>query len=326
MLGFVIRRLLVAALLLLAASFLTFMMIQLAPGDYLAQLRMNPQIGDDVVEQMAERYGLNDPVLVQYGRWLGNLARGDMGFSFVHERPVAELVWEHLRNTIFLMTMVILVTWLMALPMGIYCAIKQNRLTDRVLSALAFVGLSIPNFFLCLVVMWLAAEIGGIPVGGMTSAHYEYLSWGGKVVDVALHMAIPVLVIATGAMAGLQRVTRGNMLEVLRQQYVTTARARGLPEHRVIYVHALRNAINPLITIFGYQFALLVSGAALVEIIYSWPGMGQLILEAVLTQDLYLVVGVVLGSGLMLILGNLLADILLGVNDPRIKFGERGAS
>ncbi len=325
MIGFTIRRLLIASVLLLAASFLTFMMIQLAPGDYLAQLRMNPQIGDDVVDQMSARYGLDDPILVQYGRWLANLARGDMGFSFVHERPVAGLVWEHLRNTIFLMTMVILFTWLMALPMGIYCAIKQNQLADRVLSTLAFVGLSIPNFFLCLVVMWIAAEIGGIPVGGMTSAHHEYLSWWGRIVDIALHMAIPVFVIATGAMAGLQRVTRGNMLEVLRHQYVTTARARGLPEHRVIYVHALRNAINPLITIFGYQFALLVSGAALVEIIYSWPGMGQLILEAVLSQDLYLVVGVVLGSGFMLILGNLVADILLGMNDPRIKFGERGA-
>jgi peptide/nickel transport system permease protein len=156
----------------------------------------------------------------------------------------------------------------------------------------------------------------------MTSVYFENLVWWEKILDIALHMFIPVIVLSTSAMAGLQRLTRGNMLEVLRKQYIMAARARGLPENRVIYGHALRNALNPLITIFGYQFSWLVSGAALVEIIYGWPGMGQLILEAVQTQDVFLVVGTVLSGGIMLIAGNLLADLLLGWLDPRIRIQE----
>lgn len=324
MLGLLARRALVTVLLLLAVSFLTFVLVQLAPGTAFDKYRANPQISDDLVQQLEDKYGLNDPIYEQYGKWLWSLVQGDMGYSFIHERPVSTLIWEAFGNTVFLMLASILATWLLALPMGIYCAVNQYSWGDQFFSVLAFVGMSIPNFFLCFLLLYGVSIVGGWPLGGMTSIGYGDMTWWEQILDLGKHMVIPVLVISTSAMAGLQRITRGNMLEVLRKQYITAARARGLPENRVIYFHALRNAINPLITIFGYQFSTLISGAALVEIIISWPGMGQLMLQAVRSQDQFLVVGGVLASGILLIAGNLLADVLLGLVDPRIKLGERG--
>jgi peptide/nickel transport system permease protein len=325
MAGLIIRRCLVTVLLLLAVSFLTFLLIELAPGSAFDRYRANPQISGELIQQLEQRYGLDEPFYEQYVNWLWQLLQGDMGYSFVHKRPVSTLIWDAFGNTVFLMLASILLTWLLALPMGIYCAVHQYSWGDQLFSVLAFVGMSIPNFFLCFLLLYGVSIVGGWPLGGMTSIGYAGMSWWQRILDLAQHMAIPVVVISTSAMAGLQRITRGNMLEVLRKQYVTAARARGIPENRVIYVHALRNAINPLITIFGYQFSTLISGAALVEIIVSWPGMGQLMLQAVRSQDQFLVVGVVLASGLLLIGGNLIADILLGMVDPRIKLGETGA-
>ncbi len=359
MIGLIVRRLLVAVFLLIGATLCTFILIELAPGDYFDKLRMNPHVGDEIVQQLEEQYGLDEDPVTRFGHWLHNvspvgtfshppgeteggigfvwneseeqvvrvgLKPPDLGRSFQKERPVLNVVAEAFVNTVYLMVAAILLTWLLALPMGIYCAVHHNEWGDRIVSGLAFVGLSIPNFFLCMVVMWLVAEYAELPVGGMTSVYYDRLPWYQQIGDRIAHMIIPVVVIATGSMAGLQRITRSRLLESLRKQYITTARARGLPEDRVVYRHALRNAINPLITIFGYQFSRLVGGAALVEIVYGWPGMGSLILEAVMSQDLFLVVGTVLFSGMLLIIGNLVADILLAVNDPRIQFGERGAA
>lgn len=324
MFSLVLRRIGITIFLLLAVSFLTFVLVQLAPGTAFDQYRANPQISSDLINQMEAKYGLNEPIHVQYGKWLWNLLQGDMGYSFIHERPVTELILEAFGNTVFLMAASIIVTWLLALPMGIYCAVNQYSWGDQLFSVLAFVGMSIPNFFLCFLLLYLASLIGGWPLGGMTSIGYQQMSFWERGIDLIQHMAIPVVVISTSAMAGLQRITRGNMLEVLRKQYITAARARGLPEGRVIYVHALRNAVNPLITIFGYQFSSLISGAALVEIIISWPGMGQLMLNAVFSQDQFLVVGGVLAGGVLLILGNLIADVLLGWVDPRIQMGSSG--
>lgn len=322
MLNFLIRRFAVVVLLLLAVTFATFLLIEVAPGDPLDRYRANPQISNELIDGIEERYGLDQPVVLQYVNWLRSLAQGDMGYSFFHDRSVAPLIWDRFKNTVFLMVFAVLLTWLLALPMGIYCAVNQFSWGDQVLSVLAFVGMSIPNFFFCFVLLYLASLTGDWPLSGMTSFNYDQLSIWGKAVDFGQHLLIPVVVIATAAMARLQRITRGNLLEVLRKQYVTMARARGLPEHRVIYVHALRNAINPLITLFGYQFTTLISGAALVEIIVSWPGMGSLMLQAVRSQDQFLVVGVVLASGVLLIAGNLIADLLLTVVDPRISFRE----
>lgn len=319
----ILSRLSIAVFLLLVVTLITFSIIQMTPGNYFDQLRANPRVSAELVRNLEQKYGVNDPVLVQYFRWLWHLLHGDMGYSFAHKRPVSNLLAERFLNTSFLMLVSILVTWLLALPLGIMGAVHQNKFVDRFFSFLAFIGMSIPNFFLCFLLLYLASYWDFWPLGGMTSMNFARLSFFGKFLDLARHMVIPVIVIATGAMAGLQRITRGNMLEVLRKEYILTARARGLPENRVIYRHALRNAINPLITIFGYQFTTLISGAALVEIILGWPGMGELMLQAVRSRDQFVVVGVVLGSGLLLILGNLTADILLGLADPRVRFGER---
>jgi len=324
MLGVIVRRLGIAVLLLLFVSFITFLFITLTPGSYFDQLRAQPEHSDEYVDQLEERYGLDDPVLVQYGRWLGNLLQGDLGDSMVHQQPVVTLLWDRFKNSILLMSVAIFFTWLIALPLGIIGAVHQHRLLDKLFSVFAFVGMSIPNFFLAFLLLYLALTIGGWPLGGMTSIGFEDFTLWGKIVDIAMHMLIPVVVISTGALAGLQRITRGNMLEQLRKQYVTSARARGLPENRIVYRHALRNAINPLITIFGFQFSALISGSALVEIICNWPGMGQLMLGAVRSQDQFLVVGAVLASGIMLIVGNLVADILLAAFDPRIRYEGAG--
>jgi len=319
----ILHRLIIAVFLLLIVTLVTFVLIQMTPGNYFDQLRANPRISEELVESLEERYGVDDPVLVQYGRWLVNLASGDMGYSFGHQRPITGLLLERFGNTIFLMLASLFFTWAFALPLGIYAAVHHNRILDRIFSFFAFIGMSIPNFFLCFLLLYLASHFYFWPIGGMTSPHYAELGLFARLADLFQHMAIPVAVIATGAMAGLQRITRSNMLEVLRRQYILSARARGLPENRVIYRHALRNAVNPLITIFGYQFTTLVSGAALVEIIAGWPGMGQLMLESVQSRDQFVVVGLVLASGVLLILGNLVADILLAVVDPRVRFGAR---
>ena len=211
-------------------------------------------------------------------------------------------------------------TWLLALPLGIMAARRQNTVYDRLFAFISFFGMSIPGFFFCLLLLYLASLTGWLPMGGMTSADFETLSAGGRILDVAKHLVIPTIVLATGSMAGLQRIMRGNMLEVLRAQYITTARAKGLSERRVVYWHALRNAINPMITIFGYQLSGILSGAAFVEIVLDWPGLGSLLLAAVQAEDQYLIVGNLLIGGVLLIVGNLLADIALAVSDPRISY------
>jgi peptide/nickel transport system permease protein len=224
-------------------------------------------------------------------------------------------------NTLLLNLVAIALTWLVALPLGIYAALNQHKLGDLVLSAISFVGMSLPGFFMALILLWLFAGMSNfLPPGGLRSATYDQMTGWHKLLDVAWHLIIPAIVLTIGGLAGLQRITRGNMLEVLRQQYVTTARAKGLPENRVIYRHALRNAINPLITIFGYELAALFSGAALLEIVLDYPGMGQLMFTAIVSKDEPLVMAGFMLGAILLLLGNLVADLLLAVADPRISY------
>ena len=316
--AYIVRRLLIGVPLLLAMAFVTFLFIQLSPGDMLSAYRMDPSISPEQLQQYEQRFHLDKPVLVQFGVWLWNLGHGDLGESFVRKAPVADVLRSRLWNTVLLSLSSFLFTWVVALPLGIYAAVHQYSRTDKLFSVLAFLGMSLPAFFSALLLLYLISLTGWLPLGGMVSAGFEQFSPLAKVLDVATHLLVPTVVIGASAVGGLQRLTRGNMLEVLRQQYITTARAKGLPEHRVIYRHALRNAINPLITIFGYQFSALLSGAALTETIVSWPGLGSLMLEAVLAKDYYLVMGDVLVAGMLLIFGNLLADVLLAYVDPTI--------
>ncbi|MFH1784151.1 MAG: ABC transporter permease [bacterium] len=317
---YIIRRILIAIPLLLAISFVAFMVFQLAPGNYFDSLRMNPQISEETIKQYEEQYHLDKAPIVQYGYWLKNLLKLDMGYSFVKKEPVTKVIGSRLLNTLILALAAMLFTWAIAIPIGIYSAVHQYSWGDKIFSTTAFLGMSIPNFFLALLLLFIVSLVGVLPLGGMMSSNYEELTLLGKIWDVLKHLVIPTLVIGTGSMAGLQRLMRGNMLEVMRSHYITTARAKGLSESRVIYKHALRNAINPMVTIFGYQLSGLLSGAALTEIICSWPGLGSVMLEAVRSQDLFLVMGSMLMGGVLLIGGNLIADVLLAWVDPRIQY------
>ncbi|MCL2182413.1 MAG: ABC transporter permease [Chitinispirillia bacterium] len=320
-----LRRLLVSIPQLLLMSFITFLFIDLAPGDVLAQYRFDPRISEQTVKEVEAKYHFDKPVIVQYGHWLLRAVQGDLGYSFSREANVSAVITERLFNTFILSFISILITWLVAIPLGIYAAVRQYSWGDRIMSVISYLGMSLPTFFVALLLMFFVylgrnlPIISLIPTSGMISANYEQLTFFGKLADRALHMVIPVTVLTITALAGLQRISRGNMLEELRKQYVVTARAKGLPENRVVYRHALRNAINPLITLFGFEFAALLSGAALLEIIMNWPGLGSLMLSAVQTQDTFLVMGSLLLGGLMLIAGNLIADILLVIADPRVR-------
>jgi len=317
---YIIRRLFFLIPLLLAMTFIGFVCINLAPGNYFDALKQNPQISEETIKLYEQKYHLDKNVFIQYWHWVLNVAKLDFGYSFAYRSPVVTVLKMRLFNTFILAFSVFLFSWLIALPLGIYCAVHQYKLGDRIFSFLSFIGLSIPNFFFALLLLYLASITGILPAGGMRSLDYQELSFLGKFWDLIKHLIVPTLILGTSSIAGLQRLMRGNMLEVLRSQYITTARAKGLPENRVIYVHALRGAINPMITIFGGALSGLLSGAALTEIICSWPGLGSIMLEAGRRQDLFLFAGDLLMVGFLLIIGYLAADILLAWVDPRIQY------
>ena len=318
---YVVKRLLQALLTLLLASALSFAIIQLAPGDYLDTLRNNPQISPERIAELQQQFGLDKSPWEQYGRWLWRvITRFDFGMSFVYFRPVSSLLLERIPATLLLAFASIIITWSIALPLGIISAVKQNTLLDRSLRVLSYLGQGFPSFITALLLLILAQYLSPLfPVGGMTSINHEELSFVGKILDVGWHMILPTIALSITSFAGLQRLTRGQLLDVLRQDYIQTARAKGLPENKVLYVHALRNAINPLITLLGFEFASLLSGSFIAEFFFNWPGLGRLILQAVQAQDLYLVMASLMMGATMLIIGNLLADLLLKAVDPRIK-------
>ena len=318
--SYVLKRLAQAAITLLLASALCFWIVQLAPGDFLSKLEQDPTISKETIEQLRQQFGLDRPMLEQYWRWLVQIfTQGNFGRSFTYQRSVTELLWERVPATLLLAISSLVLTWAIAIPLGILGAIAQNRWLDKVLRVFSYAGQGFPSFITALLLLMVAQSLSPLlPVGNMTSVSYADLSPLGKVLDIGWHMILPTLALSITSFAGLQRITRGQLLDVLRQDYIRTARAKGLPEDRVIYVHALRNAINPLITIIGFEFAGLLSGAFIAEVFFNWPGLGKLILQAVQAQDLYLVMASLMMGAVMLILGNLIADLLLKVVDPRI--------
>jgi peptide/nickel transport system permease protein len=321
---YIVKRLLQALLTLLLASALSFFVIQLAPGNFLDQYRQNPQISPETLQQLEQQFGLDRPVWVQYWRWLTQIVtRGNFGISFAYQRPVVDMLWERIPNTLLLSFASMVLTWAIALPLGIIGAVHQNRGLDRFLRVLSYLGQGFPTIITGLLLLYFAQLTTPLfPIGGRTSIYHADLTWFGQVVDVLWHMILPTIALTITSFAGLQRITRGQLLDVLRQDYIQTARAKGLPENRVIYVHALRNAINPLITLLGFEFAGLLSGAFITETFFNWPGLGRLILQAVTAQDLYLVMASLMMGAALLILGNLLADLALSFTDPRIKLSE----
>jgi peptide/nickel transport system permease protein len=318
---YILRRFLQIIPLLIGISALTFLLQQLAPGDFLNTMAENPAISAETIAAMRHRFGLDQPWYVQYGLYLKNLfLHLDFGESFSRHQPVFTVLREGLLNTLLLASTAAVVTWGLAIPLGVWAAVKQHTWVDRVLSLLAFVWLSVPEVLSGLLLLMLAARTGWLPVGGMRSLDWDDLNVFGKVIDLAQHLVLPALVVGLIPLATRMRQMRGNLLDVLRLDYVTTARAKGLDERTVVFKHALRNAINPLITLFGYTLGALVSGSLVSEIIFSWPGLGRITYEALQTKDQYLVMGSVLMASLVLVIGNLIADLLLAVADPRIAY------
>ncbi len=319
MISYILKRFLIAIPLLLVISFVTFLFINLAPGNYFDQLRMNPQISEETINKYVTLYQLDKSLSIQYLSWLKRLAHFDFGYSFTYNIPVKRIIGMRIFNTLLLTLSSFLFTWIVALPLGVIAALRAEKFWDKLISFLCYFFLSLPTFFLAFLFLYFAYILGVLPLGGMAAANFEELSFWGKFFDVLKHLLIPMLVISLGSIAALVRIMRGNLLEVLQANYILALRAKGINENRIVYIHALRSAINPLITIFGYQISGLLSGAALTEIICNWPGLGSLMLSSVRSQDLYLVMGTMLISSLMLIIGNLVADILLAFSDPRIR-------
>ncbi len=318
---YILRRFLQTIPLLLGISALTFLLLQAAPGDFLNTMAENPAISPESLEQMRRNFGLDQPWYVQYLVYLKNIfLHFDFGQSFSRHQPVFTVLKTGLANTLMLAIAAAIVTWGLAIPLGVIAAVRQYSLADKGLSLMAFIWLSVPEVLSGLLLLFLAAKTGWFPIGGMRDLDHDYMSAWGRFMDLLRHLALPALVVGLVPLASRMRQMRGNLLDVLRLDYVTTARAKGLPESKVIYKHALRNALNPLITLFGFTLGSLVSGSFVAEYIFSWPGLGSITLEAINSQDQYLVMGAVLMASTVLVIGNLIADLLLAVADPRIRY------
>lgn len=315
--SYITRRLIFGAVLIFLSTVVSFTILKLSPGSSIVS--DDPRVSKEYLEQQKRIFGFDRPAWQQYVTWVGGVVRGDLGDSVQYKQPVWVVIKSRLWPTLMLNLITIVFTWAVAVPLGTYAAVKQYRAGDKVVTFFSFIGMSMPGFFMALLLLWIfASTVQWLPPGGMTSLDHAKLSTWGKMMDYARHLAIPVAVLTFGALAGMQRITRANMLETLRLQYITTARAKGLSERTVIFKHALRNAINPLITILGFEFAALFGGAALLEIVLNFPGMGQLMLEALRSKDQFVVMADFLLGSVMLVLGNLLGDILLAVVDPRV--------
>ena len=316
---FLLRRLAHAAFLLFAVSILTYLFASLAPGDYFDEMRLNPQIAPQTVVALRAQYRLDRPLPLRYVRWLDSVVHGDLGYSFSYNSSVAPLLLVRARNTLVLTLTAALLAWGLALPLGVRSAEHVGRLPDALVSWMTAGLLVVPDVVLALGLLLFAARSGWFPTGGLVSIDFDSLSLGRKLLDLVLHIMLPVSVLVLTALPVLVRHVRSAMAGVLEAPFLQTARGHGIPRRRLLYRYALPAAANPLISLFGFSVGTLLSGSLLVEVVMSWPGLGPLLVEAILSRDLYVVIGGVLLSTLFLVIGNLIADLLLYWADPRIR-------
>jgi peptide/nickel transport system permease protein len=315
--------------LLLVISLISFMLIKIMPGDYLTTARLNPQIREETFQAQVRRFGLDKPYIIQYGYWLKNIVLyGDFGTSFATKRPVFTTLFagQRLMWTLILSLSTLFLTWLFAIPLGIYSATHQYKPSDHALTFFGFLGLSIPNFFFALVILWALVVIfkvgdHGLGIGGLYDSRFfgQPMSWA-KFVNLLWHLWPAWVVLGTSGMAGLIRLMRGSLLDTLSLQYVQTARAKGLAERVVVYKHAVRNAINPLVSILGLTLPGLVSGSVVTAIVLNLPTVGRAYFAALQQQDQNVVMGALLFFSMFLLIGNLVSDFLLAWADPRIRY------
>ncbi|NPV07505.1 MAG: ABC transporter permease [Anaerolineae bacterium] len=325
MLEYIGRRLLLMVMTLIVISVLSFAIIQLPPGDfltaYIERLEESGLTRDQaVIESLKKRYGLDQPIYVQYGKWVWGMLHGDFGQSFLFNRPVGELIWERLGLTMAVSFAAMVFNWVVALPIGIYSAVRQYSIGDYVATFIGFIGLAIPNFMLALILMWLAFSLFGANVGGLFSAEYADAPWTwAKVVDMLKHLWLPMVVLGMAGTAGLIRIMRANLLDELRRPYVITARAKGLPETRLILKYPVRVALNPFVSTIGWSLAGLVAGETIVSIVLGLPTTGPLLFRALMMQDMYLAGTFIMMVSALTVIGTLISDILLAWIDPRIR-------
>ena len=319
MIAFIIRRLLTLIPLLFGITMLVFILMSLAPGDFLTPVRAQRDVPAELIAAIEVEFGLDQPWYVQYVKWLGNVFEGNLGHSWAYKLPVSDLIGQRIFATFLLSLCAFVFSWAIAIPLGVLAAIYKDSIFDRIAAGLAYAALSIPEFFLALLLVFFAAQTGWFPMGGATSIEYEYMSWFEQMLDRAHHLILPTLALGIGSIASIMRIMRANFLDTIRAGFVTTARAKGQREFIVMFKHVLRNAINPLVSAFGFAFSGLLSGALMVEIVLQYPGLGQLMYQSILREDQFVVLAAVMMGCTMLVLGNLLADILLAWSDPRIR-------
>ncbi len=325
MIGFVLQRLGFAALTLAASSILAFVIIQLPPGDFVDTYIANLSASGSAVSQaeaeaLRQLYGLDQPMWVQYFKWISRVVVGDFGESMEWRRPVAEVIGSRLWLTVVISFFALILTWSIALPIGILSAVRQYSMLDYLFTLISFIGLAIPNFLLALVVMYLGFRWFGANVGGLFSAEYELAPWSwAKVWDLTKHLPLPGIILALGGTAQLVRIMRANLLDELRKPYVVTARAKGLPERRVILKYPVRAALNPFASTIAYLFPYLVSGSVIISIVLSLPTVGPLLVKSLIAQDMFLAGTIILLLGVLTVVGTFISDLVLMWIDPRIR-------
>lgn len=321
---YVVKRLLQAIPLLVGIATITFFIVHIAPGDPMdayMEKQHRKEVDPQVIELLRKKYGLDQPLPVQYVKWLRNLAHGDLGESFHYRRPVSSLLAERIPYTLQLTLLALVLDALIGITLGIISAVKQYSFVDKTVTLGSLVIYSIPGFWLAIMlVLVFAVNLGWLPTSQTRSLDYEMLSMSGKILDRLLHLVLPVFVLGVAAAAGTARYMRNQLLEVLSEDYVIAARARGLPEMRVILKHALRNALIPIVTIYGLELPFVLGGAVLIEKVFSWPGMGLLAVEAIEARDYPIILATSMIAAVLVVLGNLLADVLYAVVDPRVSF------
>jgi len=326
MLQYILRRILYMIPTLILISVVSFIIIQLPPGDfltsYIAQLSQTGETVDEAtIAALKKRYGLDQPYYVQYFMWVKGMFQGDFGQSFEWNRPVSQLIWERLGLTVAVSVFTMLFSWALSFPIGMYSATHQYSLGDYLATFIGYIGLATPNFMIALILMWIAYSVFGASVGGLFSPQYVEAPWSwGKFLDMLNHLWIPAIVIGMGGTAGLIRTLRANLLDELHKPYVVTARAKGVPERRLVWKYPLRVAIIPWISTVGWSLPGIVSGETIVAVVLSLPTTGPLLLRALQSQDMYLAGSFIMFLSFLTVIGTLISDILLGWVDPRIRY------
>ena len=324
MLRYISGRLLIMIPMLVGISLISFLVINMAPGGPIGiSADLNPKATAEYRERLKAYYGLDQPIHVRYGRWLGRMATLDFGDSFSPDgRKVSEKIRERIPVTLGINVLSLSLIFLAAIPIGIYSAVRRGSWFDRISTVTVFTGFAVPTFWLALLLMILfGVKLGWLPISGLVSLEHDSLSFTGRIWDRARHLMLPILLAGFGGLAGLSRYMRSNMLEVIRQDYIATAKAKGLVERTVVFRHAMRNALLPVITIVGLSVPDLLGGSVIFETIFSIPGMGQLFYQGVMSRDYPLIMGILVIGAFLTLIGNLLADVGYAIADPRIRTG-----